>query len=136
MRWSGQIFWLLAFGPENFEAHLLPAFTAGLRRAIGSWEVVSSYSSATAPGLHGISRADPLIKLAKNYARDNRSRFATQEVFPSATHENRVAILSLAARRKGIARCAVLYLDCARSALEQVFIGSRWRSSCCVNGDK
>jgi ADP-L-glycero-D-manno-heptose 6-epimerase len=28
---------------------------------IGSWEVVSSYSSATAPGFHGISRADPLI---------------------------------------------------------------------------
>jgi hypothetical protein len=24
------------------------------------WEVVSSYSSATAPGFHGISRADPL----------------------------------------------------------------------------
>src|SRR5438105_10995349 len=39
--------------------HLLPAFTV----AYGNdwpWEVVSSYSSATAPGLHGISRADPL----------------------------------------------------------------------------
>src|SRR5205807_3725563 len=38
---------------------LLPAFTV----AYGNdwpWEVVSSYSSATAPGLHGISRADPL----------------------------------------------------------------------------
>jgi hypothetical protein len=30
------------------------------------WEVVSSYSSATAPDSNGISRADPLIKLAKN----------------------------------------------------------------------
>jgi hypothetical protein len=37
---------------------LLPAFTV----AFGNdwpWEVVSSYSSATAPELHGISRADP-----------------------------------------------------------------------------
>ncbi len=31
-----------------------------LSRTIGSWEVVSSYSSATAPDSHGISRADPL----------------------------------------------------------------------------
>jgi hypothetical protein len=33
------------------------------------WEVVSSYSSATAPDSHGISRADPLtfFKLAKNW---------------------------------------------------------------------
>ena len=36
-------------------------------------------------------------------------------------------ILSLAARRKGIARCAPLHLDCARSALGSVFIG-------CVRG--
>jgi hypothetical protein len=41
---------------------------------IGSWEVVSSYSSATAPDSHGISCADPrleptdrLFKLTKNY---------------------------------------------------------------------
>jgi hypothetical protein len=32
---------------------------------IGPWEVVSSYSSATAPGLHGISRADPLFQARK-----------------------------------------------------------------------
>jgi hypothetical protein len=29
------------------------------------WEVVSSYSSATAPDLHGISRADPLFQARK-----------------------------------------------------------------------
>src|SRR4051794_10068263 len=41
---------------------------------IGSWEVVSSYSSATAPDSHGISCADPrseptdrFSKLTKNY---------------------------------------------------------------------
>src|SRR5438034_7051753 len=41
---------------------LLPAFTASecFRRTIGRWEVVSSYSSATAPDFHGISCADPL----------------------------------------------------------------------------
>ena len=34
-----------------------------------SWEVVSSYSSATAPGLHGISRADPLFQARKELNR-------------------------------------------------------------------
>src|SRR3984893_12664573 len=33
------------------------------------WEVVSSYSSATAPGLHGISRADPLFQARKELDR-------------------------------------------------------------------
>jgi hypothetical protein len=43
-------------------AGVMPAFTT-----IGSWEIVSSYSSATAPAFHRISRADPLdLKLAKN----------------------------------------------------------------------
>ena len=32
------------------------------------WEVVSSYSSATAPGFHGISRADPLFQARKELA--------------------------------------------------------------------
>jgi ADP-L-glycero-D-manno-heptose 6-epimerase len=32
---------------------------------IGPWEVVSSYSSATAPDSHGISRADPLFQTDK-----------------------------------------------------------------------
>src|ERR1700732_3996912 len=34
-----------------------------------SWEVVSSYSSATAPGFHGISRADPLFQARKELNR-------------------------------------------------------------------
>ena len=39
---------------------LLPAFTVRDCEAIGRWEVVSSYSSATAPDSHEISCADPL----------------------------------------------------------------------------
>src|SRR5881394_2232423 len=35
-----------------------------------NWEVVSSYSSATAPGLHGISRADPLFQARKELDRE------------------------------------------------------------------
>src|SRR5438552_1053621 len=34
------------------------------------WEVVSSYSSATAPDLHGISRADPLFQARKELDRE------------------------------------------------------------------
>src|SRR5947209_2067382 len=89
MRWSGRIFWLLAFelvdsfklivdrgrppGFFNYQlstinyrlvspsSRLHPRMLSG----IGPWEVVSSYSSATAPGLHGISRADPLFQAHK-----------------------------------------------------------------------
>jgi hypothetical protein len=49
--------------------------------AIGLWEVVSSYSSATAPVSHRISRADPRIKLTKNYARNRGCRIDKQELF-------------------------------------------------------
>ena len=48
--------------------------------AIGFREVGSSYSSATAPGSHGISRADPLIKLAKNCTRGNGLRLPLQDI--------------------------------------------------------
>jgi hypothetical protein len=44
---------------------LLPAFTVPRLRDDWPWEVVSSYSSATAPDLHGISRADPLFQARK-----------------------------------------------------------------------
>jgi hypothetical protein len=94
MRWTGQIFWLLAFGAveslslrvekikkrfwplSTLNPHLstvlrlLPAFTASLWETIGSWEVVSSYSSATAPGLHGISCADPRSEPTSETGRD------------------------------------------------------------------
>src|SRR5205807_9855618 len=68
MRWSGRIFWLLAYHPAPAGRTFFPPSPPN---AFGDWpwEVVSSYSSATAPGLHGISRADPLyfFKLAKNW---------------------------------------------------------------------
>jgi hypothetical protein len=48
---------------------LLPAFTAGCP-AIGLvWGVVSSYSSATASGFHGIPACDPLTKTRKELSR-------------------------------------------------------------------
>src|SRR5437762_4506180 len=59
MRWTGQIFWLLAFGPKVFGLTSFPPSPRGFSRTIGPWEVVSSYSSATAPDSHGISCADP-----------------------------------------------------------------------------
>jgi hypothetical protein len=44
-----------------------PFFPPSPPNAFGDWpwEVVSSYSSATAPGFHGISRADPLFQARK-----------------------------------------------------------------------
>src|SRR5215467_16236096 len=87
MRWTGQIFWLLAYD-ACAASYLLPAFTAfcggprmlsghNQQRAAGGtpaqrlaqWEVVSSYSSATAPESHGISCADPLFQARKELER-------------------------------------------------------------------
>ena len=64
MRWSGRIFWLLAYHPAPAGRTFFPPSPPN---AFGDWpwEVVSSYSSATAPGLHGISRADPLFQARK-----------------------------------------------------------------------
>ena len=64
MRWTGQIFWLLA-SDACAASHLLPAFTSETFRRLAQWEVVSSYSSATAPDFHGISCADPLFQARK-----------------------------------------------------------------------
>src|SRR5260370_39795195 len=47
------------------DMHLVPAFTARRLPTDWPWEVVSSYSSATAPDSHGISCANPLIKTCK-----------------------------------------------------------------------
>src|SRR5215831_17504955 len=72
MRWTRQIFWLLAYD-ACAAPHLLPAFTACRStdiltvapKRLAQWEVVSSYSSATAPDSHGISCADPLFQTRK-----------------------------------------------------------------------
>src|SRR5260370_6921754 len=68
MRWSGRIFWLLSSHPAPAGR---PFFPPSPPNAFGDWpwEVVSSYSSATAPGLHGISRADPLFQARKELNR-------------------------------------------------------------------
>jgi hypothetical protein len=57
-------------GPESFRGNQRAAGGTPATTTIGSWEVVSSYSSATAPDLHGISCADPLTKLTKNQSQN------------------------------------------------------------------
>src|SRR5467141_3346498 len=69
MRWSGRIFWLLACGSAFAERPFFPPSPLPFGND-WPWEVVSSYSSATAPGLHGISRADPLFQACKELDRD------------------------------------------------------------------
>ena len=64
MRWTGQIFWLLAFGPASAGRTFIPPSPPKVS-GIGPWDVVSSYSSATAPDSHGISCADPLFQARK-----------------------------------------------------------------------
>src|SRR5213592_1090549 len=79
MRWTGQIFWLLA-SDACAASHLLPAFTSETFRKLAQWEVVSSYSSATAPEFHGISCADPLFQARKELApRTSGLRFEGQD---------------------------------------------------------
>jgi hypothetical protein len=64
--------------------HLLPAFTVTSGND-WPWEVVSSYSSATAPGFHGISRADPhtFSSSQRTGSRTSRLRFRAQDLFVS-----------------------------------------------------
>src|SRR2546429_6768586 len=64
MRWTGQIFWLLAYVPIPFGITFFPPSPPN-SRGLAHWEVVSSYSSATAPDSHGISCADPLFQARK-----------------------------------------------------------------------
>src|SRR5437879_4099931 len=73
MRWSGRIFWLLAYHPAPAGRTFFPPSPPNV---FGDWpwEVVSSYSSATAPDLHGISRADPLFQARKELARELTAR--------------------------------------------------------------
>src|SRR5437879_12378496 len=73
MRWSGRIFWLLAYHPAPAGCTFFPPSPPN---AFGDWpwEGVSSYSSSTAPGLHGISRADPLFQARKELIRQLAAR--------------------------------------------------------------
>ena len=58
------------FWSGSRRTHLLPAFTVRDCETIGPWEVVSSYSSATAPDSHEISCADPLFQARKELNRE------------------------------------------------------------------
>src|SRR6266481_4333442 len=60
MRWTGQIFWLLAYDACAARTFFPPSPPKSFW-GLAHWEVVSSYSSATAPDSHGISCADPLF---------------------------------------------------------------------------
>jgi hypothetical protein len=64
MRRTGQIFWLLAYVPILVGITFFPPSPPNFR-GLAQWEVVSSYSSATAPDSHGISCADPLFQARK-----------------------------------------------------------------------
>src|SRR5262249_24115967 len=68
--------------------HLLPAFTPKVFGDWPYWEVVSSYSSATAPGSHGISCADPLFQAHKELESTSSGfRHALQELFNEARNQ-------------------------------------------------
>src|SRR5215813_2532298 len=54
---------------------------------LAQWEVVSSYSSATAPGSHGISCADPLFQARKELkSRTSDLRSASQDLSNQPTN--------------------------------------------------
>jgi hypothetical protein len=70
MRRTGQIFWLLAYVPILVGITFFPPSPPKVFGDWPNWEVVSSYSSATAPDSHGISCADPLFQARKELDRE------------------------------------------------------------------
>jgi hypothetical protein len=70
MRWTGQIFWLLAYVPTSAGITFFPPSPPKGFGDWPNWKVVSSYSSATAPDSHGISCADPLFQARKELDRE------------------------------------------------------------------
>jgi ADP-L-glycero-D-manno-heptose 6-epimerase len=61
--------------------HLLPAFTACIRKTIGSWEVVSSHSSATAPESHGNSSHRSTDQTHKELPPEVAGRIRTLKIY-------------------------------------------------------
>src|SRR5437588_9101365 len=62
---------LFCGGPECFRGTTNEPQAARLPlQRLAQWEVVSSYSSATAPDSHGISCADPLFQARKELDRE------------------------------------------------------------------
>src|SRR5213083_1174188 len=85
MRWTGQIFWLLAYDAVQHRSLFPPS--PPRFSGIGQWEVVSSYSSATAPDSHGISCADPLFQARKELeSRTSDLRSASQDLSNQPTN--------------------------------------------------
>src|SRR5436305_11140571 len=104
MRWTGQTFWLLAFG-ACAASHLLPAFTPEKNfQGLAQWEVVSSYSSATAPDSHEISCADPLFQARKELERGLAACARTARIILSHSDE------SPAQRHNGAVGCQPFFL--------------------------
>src|SRR5207249_10901400 len=68
MRWSGRIFWLLAYHPAHAGRTFSPPSPPNV---FGDWpwEVVSSKRTATAADLQRSCRADPLFQARKELER-------------------------------------------------------------------
>jgi hypothetical protein len=91
--------------------HLLPAFTPKNFRGLAQWEVVSSYSSATAPEFHGISCADPLFQARKELGpRTSGLRFERQDYLI-----NYQPVLSCRAKSRHLWLLNSRFLDFARN---------------------
>src|SRR5438046_1810257 len=70
MRWTGQIFWLLAYVTISVGITFFPPSPPQRLGDSPTSEAVSSYSSAAAPDSHGISCADPLFQARKELDRE------------------------------------------------------------------
>src|SRR5437899_11746777 len=74
---------LFCGGPECFRGTTNEPQAARLPlQRLAQWEVVSSYSSATAPDSHGISCADPRFQTSQRTgSRSSGLRFVFQDLF-------------------------------------------------------
>src|SRR5215468_3731342 len=73
-------------------------------RGLAQWEVVSSYSSATAPGSHGISCADPLFQARKELERGLATCAPSVKIIKSPTSNSAVMSSEVETSRCGDVR--------------------------------
>jgi hypothetical protein len=110
MRWTGQIFWLLAFARFEKHASFSPPSPSRSRGTIGLGKSYPVTAAQLLPNLTGIPRTGPLIKLHKELPPEVAGRIRTLKIYFGRNGEklqgeaifNRLLLRSAVANRRSL----------------------------------